>query len=146
MSKITLTGVRDSEIWVEISPATLRQLDLTLSDIADRIERFSLDLPSGSIDTGGLSRQIRSEALARTAIEVGQIEVVSEASGQKLRIKDIGRIIETFEANAVSHVQGGGPSSVGLIVGRGSGRRLDQGATDFDRLHRQRFRPNPRRR
>jgi len=60
MSKITLAGARDSEIWVEIPPATLRQLDLTLSDIADRIERFSLDLPSGSIDSGGLSRQIRS--------------------------------------------------------------------------------------
>ena len=120
MSKITLAGVRDSEIWVEIPPARLRQLDLTLGDIADRIERFSLDLPSGSIDTGGLSRQIRSEALARTALEVGQIEVVSEASGQKLRIKDIGRVIETFEANAVSHVQEG-RSTVGLKVRRGQG-------------------------
>jgi len=120
MSKITLAGARDSEIWVEIPPATLRQLDLTLSDIADRIERFSLDLPSGSIDSGGLSRQIRSEALARTALEVGQIEVVSEASGQKLHIKDIGRILETFESGAVSHVRYGYPS-VGLIVKRGSG-------------------------
>jgi multidrug efflux pump subunit AcrB len=120
MSKITLAGARDSEIWVEIPPATLRQLDLTLSDIADRIEHFSLDLPSGSIDSGGLSRQIRSEALARTAREVGQIEVISEASGQKLRIKDIGRILETFEASAVSHVRNGRPS-IGLIVRRGSG-------------------------
>jgi len=120
MSKIDLAGSRDSEIWVEIEPETLRQLDLTLSDIADRIERFSLDLPSGSIDSGGLSRQIRSESLARSAREVGQIEVVSEASGQKLRIKDIGRIIETFEDNAVSHVHHGHPS-IGLIVRRGSG-------------------------
>ena len=120
MSKITLAGVRDSEIWVEIPPATLRQLDLTLGDIADRIERFSLDLPSGSIDSGGLSRQIRSEALARTALEVGQIEVVSETSGQKLRIKDIGQILETFETGAVSHVRNGRPS-VGLVVNRGSG-------------------------
>lgn len=120
MSKITLSGVRDSEIWVEVSPSTLRQLDLNLSDIADRIERFSLDLPSGSIDSGGLSRQIRSEALARTARDVGQIEVLSEASGRKLRINDIGRIIETFEDNTVSHVRGDYPS-VGLIVGRGTG-------------------------
>ncbi|MDP6674516.1 MAG: efflux RND transporter permease subunit, partial [Gammaproteobacteria bacterium] len=120
MSKITLAGVRDSEIWVEIPPSTLRQLDLTLGDIADRIERFSLDLPSGSIDSGGLSRQIRSEALARTAQEVGQIEVISAASGQKLRIKDIGRIVETFETGAVSHLRHDHPS-VGLVVGRGSG-------------------------
>lgn len=120
LSKITLSGIRDSEIWVEIEPDTLRQLDLTLGDIAQRIERFSLDLPSGSIDSGGLSRQIRSEALARTAREVGQIEVVSETSGEKLRIKDIGRIYETFEDSAISHVRDGRPS-VGLIVGRGPG-------------------------
>ncbi len=120
MSKITLSGIRDSEIWVEIEADTLRQLDLTLGDVAQRIERFSLDLPSGSIDSGGLSRQIRSEALARTAREVGQIEVVSETSGQKLRIKDIGRIYETFEDSAISHVRDG-RASVGLIVGRGQG-------------------------
>ncbi len=120
MSKITLAGVRDSEIWVEIPPAALRQLDLTLEDVAARIERFSLDLPSGSINSGGLSRQIRSEALARTAREVGQIEVVSEAAGQKLLLKDIGQITETFEDNAVSHVRRDNPS-VGLVVRRGPG-------------------------
>ena len=117
MSKVTLAGIRDSEIWVEVTPATLRQLDLTLDDIAGRIERFSIDLPSGSVETGGLSRQIRSESLARTANEVGQIEVVSEATGQKLRIKDIGRILETFEASSVSRVKGENPS-VGLVIKR----------------------------
>ena len=120
MSKVTLAGIRDSEIWVEVSPETLRQLDLTLEDIAGRIERFSLDLPSGSVESGGLSRQIRSEALARSASEVGQIEVISEAAGQKLRIQDIGRIIETFEASSVSRIKGENPS-VGLVIARGSG-------------------------
>jgi len=118
MSKITLAGARDSEIWVEIGPGVLRRLDLTLQDIASRIEQFSLDLPSGSIESGGVSRQIRSEALARSARDVAEIEVVSGAAGEKLRLKDIGRITETFEESAVSHLRDGG-AAVGIWVNRG---------------------------
>ncbi|MDH3978669.1 MAG: efflux RND transporter permease subunit, partial [Gammaproteobacteria bacterium] len=120
MGRVALAGVREREIWVEVAPETLRQLDLTLDDIANRIERSSLDLPSGSVHSGGLSRQIRSESLATTAGEVGQIEVVSKASGEKLLIQDIARIVETFEEGGVSTLHDG-RSSVGLIVSRSEG-------------------------
>lgn len=120
MGRVTLAGVRDQEIWVEVRPETLRQLDLTLDDIARRIEQSSLDLPSGSVYSSGLSRQIRSESLATTAQEVGQIEVVSKTSGEKLLIRDIARIIETFEEGGVSTLHEG-RSSVGLIVSRSEG-------------------------
>ncbi|MGI9342664.1 MAG: efflux RND transporter permease subunit, partial [Gammaproteobacteria bacterium] len=119
MSKITLAGARDSEIWVEIRPEVLRRLDLTVNDVAGRIEDFSLDLPSGSIESGGVSRQIRSEAMARSAREVAAIEVVSSASGEKLRIQDIGRVSETFEEGAISHERQGA-KSIGVWVNRGT--------------------------
>ena len=135
MSRITLAGIRDSEIWVEISPETLRQLDLTLSDVAGRIEQYSLDLPSGSVDTGGLSRQIRSESLARNASEVGQIEVVSEGRRSETAHQGHRPDLETFEANAVSRVKRENPS-VGLVVTRsGSVDSIDAQQT-ADRLHR----------
>ncbi|MBT8442478.1 MAG: efflux RND transporter permease subunit, partial [Gammaproteobacteria bacterium] len=118
MSKARLAGARDSEIWVEISPDVLRRLDMTLADVAERIEAFSLDLPSGTIESGGISRQIRSEAMARSAREVGAIEVLSKSSGEKLRIKDIGIISETFEEGSVSHFRGE-EKSVGIWVNRG---------------------------
>ncbi len=120
MARTTMVGLRDTEIRVEISDDVLRQLDLTLEDIGTRIGRASLDLPSGSIESGGVSRQIRSEALARSAREVSEIEILSEQSGAKLRLKDIARIHETFEDNAVSHFIGG-YTSVGMIVGRAKG-------------------------
>ncbi len=118
MSKIQLAGVRDSEIWVEIRPDVLRRLDMTLQDVARRIEDFSLDLPSGSIESGGVSRQIRSESMARSAREVGAIEVLSKASGEKLKIQDIARITETFEEGSVSHERHE-EKSIGVWVNRG---------------------------
>jgi multidrug efflux pump subunit AcrB len=120
MSNVTLIGARDTEIWVEVSDSVLRRLDLTVNDIADKIAQFSVDLPSGTIESGGVSRQIRSRALARTAREVGRIEVMSDASGAKLRLQEIARIVETFDTNAISHVQDG-KTSVGLMVRRSKG-------------------------
>jgi multidrug efflux pump subunit AcrB len=120
MSRVELLGARDAEIWVEVSEESLRRLDLTLEDVAARIQRSSLDLPSGTVESGGVSRQIRSESLARTARDVGDIEVVSETSGEKLRVRDIARITETFDANEVSHLVDGG-TSIGLDIRRSKG-------------------------
>ena len=120
ISRITMLGAREKEIWVEVPDEILRRLDLTLADVADKIEQASQNLPSGSIESGGLSRQIRSESLARTAQEVGRIEVISEASGEKLLIKDIARIHETFKENSVAHVQDG-QRAVGLSLSRTKG-------------------------
>jgi multidrug efflux pump subunit AcrB len=117
LSNIDMVGLRDSEIWVEFDDDVLRELDLTLADIAARVSDTSLDLPAGSIESGGVSRQIRSEALARSAPRVGEIEVLSRTSGEKLKLRDIARIHATFAENSVSHVHGDGPS-VSLIVRR----------------------------
>ncbi len=117
ISRIKLLGAREAEIWVEVPNDTLRRLDLTLDDIANRIGESSLDLPSGSVESGGIARQIRSKALARTAQDIGRIEVVSEASGNKLRIRDIAQINETFKENSVTHLQDENPS-VGMMLYR----------------------------
>jgi multidrug efflux pump subunit AcrB len=118
MTEVRLVGARDSEIWVEVSSDALRRLDLTVDDIADRIEQESIDLPAGSIKSGTLSMQLRSESLARSAGEVADIEVISEKSGEKLRLKDIAQIYETFEENSVSNALGENVA-IGLVVSRG---------------------------
>ncbi|MAF83465.1 MAG: efflux RND transporter permease subunit [Gammaproteobacteria bacterium] len=117
ISSITLRGARDEEIWVEIPGDTLRRLDLTLDDVATRIGQSSLDLPSGSVNSGGMARQIRSKALARTAQDIGRIEVVAAASGEKLHIRDIAHIRETFKGNSISHLQGEN-HSIGMTLYR----------------------------
>lgn len=120
LTKVTIEGARDSEIWVEVPDDILRQLDLTVDDIAGKIENDSLDLPSGSITSGEVSRQIRTESLARSAAAVADIDVLSEQSGERLRLKDIARISETFEENSVSNMIDG-HTSIGLVVYRARG-------------------------
>jgi len=120
MAQVEIKGARDTEIWVDIPDAELRRLDLTLNEVAARIDSESLDLPAGSVYSGAVSRQIRSEGLARNAAELGEIEILSEETGEKLRLRDVARVFETFEEAAAQHIISGDPS-VGLKVSRSRG-------------------------
>lgn len=103
---IVIEGARDTELWVEISDYVLRELGITLQDVSDRVAQSSLDLPSGSIESGESSKQIRSKGLARTPQALGEIEVTALVSGEKIRLKDIATIVETMEKNQPSHRMG----------------------------------------
>jgi multidrug efflux pump subunit AcrB len=120
LSRIEIVGGRQSEIWVEVPETALRELDLSLNEVSARIAEASQDLPSGSIESGGRSRQIRSEGLARTPLEIGNIEVIARESGEKVRLRDIASIRESFKEGEVSQLLNG-ETSVGIIITRAKG-------------------------
>ena len=120
ISSVRMSGLRRSELRVEVPAETLRRLDLTLDDIAERIARSSLDLPGGAVDNERISRQIRSERRARTAAELGEVEVLASDSGERLRLKDIARIHETSAEGEVARRVGEHPS-INLNVRRSRG-------------------------
>ncbi len=94
VDKVDIFGGRDEEIWVEVAPATLRQVDLTLDDIADRIRATSQDVPSGDIGNG--ERQVRSLGLLREAAGIAEIEVKALEDGRKLTLQDLAVVSDTF--------------------------------------------------
>ncbi len=99
IDQVLMFGARDEEIWVDMTPRTLRRLALSLDDVAARIRLRSQDLPSGSIE-GQVEKQIRSLGLETTATGLGNMEIRSLPNGEKLRLRDIARVREAFEANA----------------------------------------------
>ena len=120
LASVDFEGARDQEIWVEVSSDNLRELDLSLDDISKRLSASSIDLPSGSINSGGVSRQIRSEQLARNPSDLRKIEVLSKSTGEKLYLGDIANVYETFQENSSYRVNNTGPS-IGLVVFRTQG-------------------------
>ncbi|MGE0482537.1 MAG: efflux RND transporter permease subunit [Gammaproteobacteria bacterium] len=95
VDRIDMFGARDEEIWIEVEPATLRQLDLKLGDIAARIAESSQDVPAGELAGG--ERQVRSLGLRREARELGAIEIKAEADGRRLVLDDVARVSEAFK-------------------------------------------------
>ncbi len=109
IDKITVFGTRDEEIWVEIRPETLRRLDLTLGEIAVRIAGNSLDLPSGEI-AGAVEKQIRSIGLATDATAIGEIEVKALTGGQKVLLRDLAKVTESFDKKGKLGLRSGHPA------------------------------------
>ena len=120
LANVEFEGARDSEIWVEIPSDNLRELDLTLGQVSSRLSSSSIDIPSGSINSGGISRQIRSDQLARNPNELREIEIVSKLSGEKVYLSDVANVYETFRENSSYRVNTDGPS-IGLVVYRTRG-------------------------
>ena len=97
ISLVELTGVRDSEIEVEIPSEQLRSLGLTLGDVADRIGRAALDVPGGTLRTPEGDLQLRTKERREAASEFREIPIVSSSDGSKVRLGDIATVTDGFE-------------------------------------------------
>jgi multidrug efflux pump subunit AcrB len=109
IDQITLFGSRDEEVQVEVDPEILRRLDITLSEIGSRIAQSSQDIPSGKLE-GIVEKQIRSIGQVKTAAMIGGIELKSLPGGQKVFLRDVARIRDTFEETATVGVRRGNPA------------------------------------
>ncbi len=96
IDRVSFKGLRGDEIWVEVSEENLRRFDLTLDDISRRIRDSSEDLPSGTL-SGLVEKQIRSLGLKAGPRAISRLEVRSMKSGEKLLLRDIAIIRETFD-------------------------------------------------
>jgi len=106
IDRVTFSGVRDEEIWVEVRPEALRRLDLTLTDISRRIAESSRDMPSGTL-RGDVERQVRALASAETPKTLATMEIKSLPSGEKVYLRDIAEISNRFDDRAPTGYQDG---------------------------------------
>lgn len=109
IDRVDMTGARDEEIWVEVPPTRLLELDLKVADIAEKIRRTSQDLPSGNI-SGAVKKTIRSIGIEKNAAGIGRIEVRSLKNGEKIFLKDIANVRERFDEDQPTLQRNGFPA------------------------------------
>ncbi|MDX2259247.1 MAG: efflux RND transporter permease subunit [Hyphomicrobiaceae bacterium] len=96
IDRVTLTGAREEEIWIAVSEGELRRLGLTIEEIALRVRQNTQDLPAGKLE-GDIEVQLRAKAERKTPEAIGDIEVVSRTTGEKVFLRDIAAIDTRFE-------------------------------------------------
>ena len=101
IDKVDLFGDREEQILVDISPQMLRELDLTVGDIARQLELSTRDVPSGGTATQ-VERQIRSIGEIQTGAEAGEIEVIARSDGQRVTLNEIAQVRDTFNEDGYS--------------------------------------------
>ena len=100
IDKVSIIGMRNRELQVEVPQTQLRRLGLTVSDISGTIAANSRDLPSGQMK-GKVEKQLRALADSKSATKLGDLEVRAFSSGEKVTLADIAKIVDGYEDGAV---------------------------------------------
>ncbi len=106
IDRVEYGGRRTPEIHVEVDEATLRRLNLTVDDVAQRISESSMDRPLGDFGAA-VEIQARIEARADWAADLAKVVVVPDTAGGGTRLGDVARLHEAFDrGEPVSRMDG----------------------------------------
>lgn len=94
---VTVAGLREREIWVEVDPHRLHSYGLSLQDVGAALRRRNLNLPGGGIKMG------RSEFVVRTEAEFVNLEQIlntiikDDGAKHYVYLRDVAEVRDTFE-------------------------------------------------
>ena len=97
LSQVSLSGVRDREISIEVSEEALQRYGLSLAEVMAVVARGSMDLPAGTIRTRDEQITLRTLGQRQTGAEFEQLVVISAADGTLIRLGQIATVRDTFE-------------------------------------------------
>lgn len=92
IADITLPGYQVDEIRVEIDADKLNRYEVTVSDVFNAIQQRNLNLSSGSIKSSAGDIFVRTKAEFENLEEIENVVVRSNTSGNKVLIRDIGKV------------------------------------------------------
>ena len=102
ITQVELDGVRPLEISIEVSQENLRRYGLTISDIAQRIGKSSIELPGGSIKTDSGEILIRMKTRKDFGQDFARIPIITTADGSQVLLGQIASITDGYEDNDYS--------------------------------------------
>ncbi len=123
--KIEVKGFSDHQIRIELSDRTLRQFGLSVADIANAIERQSVDLPAGSITAQDRDLLVRFADERKDVDGFRDVVVLASQGGGQIRLGDIATITNRFELDEKKILFDGQPAAVLDITKTPSDDTLD---------------------
>ena len=96
VSVVTMQGVRDYEISIEIPQSILEQFDLDIGDVANAIQAASVNVSGGTIRSPSGDVLLRANTEAKQAVDYGRIVILSDFDGRRVLLRDIATIRDGF--------------------------------------------------
>jgi multidrug efflux pump subunit AcrB len=107
VSLTSISGIRKSQISVEISEFSLRKYGLNLEDINRAIKSYSRDVPAGAIESKQREILLRVQDKKYTGFDLEKVIIKYLPNGSVITIGDIGKAIDSFEdINLISKFNG----------------------------------------
>lgn len=93
---VSVIGAPEREVQVNVDPTKLEAYNLTVEQLGQIIAAENVNVPSGMIDIGNNTFNIKSDREFKLSDELRQI-VVSNAGGRTVRLSDVAQIRDTLE-------------------------------------------------
>ncbi|MBU0754188.1 MAG: efflux RND transporter permease subunit, partial [Planctomycetes bacterium] len=97
VSQVSVSGVRDYQISIEVSENRLREYGLSLNQVAERVRRECLNIPGGSVWTQGEEFKIRTMGRRYRGEEFRNLVVLTRPDGTVITLDRIAEIRDAFE-------------------------------------------------
>ncbi|MEZ8141401.1 acriflavin resistance protein [Enterovibrio norvegicus FF-33] len=109
---VNVAGFSDKQIRIEVRESAIRQLGLSVEDIAAQISAQNINLPSGNVELADKSLLIRFDQRRIATETLGQIVVAADSEGGVIRLQDIATLTERFELDEQKVWFDGKPSAL----------------------------------
>ena len=116
VSYVTVQGGDIREIIVEVDPQALASANLSIADVADRLNKEHRLKAVGRLDRGSLQYQVLADTLATDPLDL-EDRVIAEKNGQSIRLRDLGRVTIGHEDRTMA-IRSNGKDAVALTVFR----------------------------
>lgn len=97
IAQVVLKGFSDQDVAIQLSTEVLQRYGLSVSDVQTAIERQSLDLPAGTMQTQDGDLIVRFNEQRHTPGQFADLIIVSGKSGGRIRLGDIADISTVFD-------------------------------------------------
>ncbi|MEM7401845.1 MAG: efflux RND transporter permease subunit [Pseudomonadota bacterium] len=125
ITNANVIGVRDYEIGVDVSEATLQKYNLTFNEVAEAVRNFSLNLPGGTIRSDVGEVLLRTDQQAYNQKDFEGIILRSNTNGTVLSLGDVATINDGFENIDRTSIFNGKPAAFVDVVQVGNQKSLD---------------------
>lgn len=107
ISQVRLLGTRDREISIELSEEALRRNGLSIAEVANTVQRVSLNLTFGELRTESGGVVLHTVGKRSIGEEFESIPLLTRLDGSIVRLGDVARIRDAFvDEDVVSRVNG----------------------------------------
>ncbi|MCD4824202.1 MAG: efflux RND transporter permease subunit [Phycisphaerae bacterium] len=97
ITKVDLSGIPPLEIKIEISQENLRRYGLTLSEVAARLRKASVDVPGGGLKTQGGEILVRVKERRDYGSQFARLPILTTADGSEVLLGQIATVDDGFE-------------------------------------------------
>ena len=122
--EVSVYGIRDRQIWVEVDPDRLERYSLTLQQVVGALAAKNMNVPAGELKIGRLEYLLRTVGEFDSIDQIQNVIVQQIPGGGKIRVGNVAQIRDTYEEPTVIPRLNGKPAITLSVAKRGEGSTI----------------------